>query len=569
MPLESWGLTPKFRLEYWGLTPSLNIMSIRCLVSIVLLAALGAACSGGSKDNAYRIETLVSGGPLHGANGITWGPDDMLYVGSVSSQTVYRVNPETGEAEIVVPAPAGEADDIAFAPDGTMVWTALLGGELRTLREDGSVDAIVSGMALINPVYFTTDGRLFAAQVGFDRLYELDPKGGTEPRLVASKIGNLNSFEITDDDELYGPLSNIETVARIDIETGEVTPVAENLGKVVAVNLDSEGNIWAVDWAGGRLWRIHPITGARTIVATLQPPLDNLAIGPDDMVYVSRPAHSAIERVDPETGEQQTLVDGNLSLPGGLAITTHDGREALVVADGYGYRLVDTETGAVTTPYDLTKFGFPAAASDVAVNDDFFVFSDFGIRPRVYLVDRSNFETVLIWTKIKMPYGLVLRDNGDPIVTDFATGALIGLSRADKKLREIVADGLDGPVGVEWAGPGSVYLTEALGGKLVQVNLEDGKKSIITGGLAQPEGLTVLMDGRIAVVEVGKRQLIAIDPVSGAIDILATELPVGQPAARLPAPVYAPSGVVQGADGSIYLTGDWDNSVLKVLRSSD
>jgi hypothetical protein len=79
----------------------------------------------------------------------------------------------------------------------------------------------------------------------------------------------------------------------------------------------------------------------------------------------------------------------------------------------------------------------------------------------------------------------------------------------------------------------------------------------------------VLMDGRIAVVEVGKQQLVAVDPISGAIDILATELPVGQPAARLPAPVYAPSGVVQGADGSIYLTGDWDNSVLKVLRSSD
>jgi sugar lactone lactonase YvrE len=540
-------------------------MPIRCLASVLLLAALGAACSGGEDGDAYRIETLVPGGPLHGANGITWGPDDMLYVGSVSSQTVYRVNPRTGQVEIVVPAPAGEADDIAFAPDGTMVWTALLGGEIRALRDDGRVDTVVSDMALINPVYFTTDGRLFAAQVGFDRLYEFDFDGVEEPRLVASKMGNLNSFEITGDDELYGPLSNIETIARIDIESGEVTPIAENLGTVVAVNLDSDGNIWAVDWAGGRLWKIHPITGARAIVAKLEPPLDNLAIGPDDTVYISRPAHSSIERIDPETGEQQTLVAGNLSLPGGLAITSHEGREALVVADGYGYRLVDTETGAVTTPYDLTEFGFQGAATAVAANDEFFVFSNLGIRPRVYLVDRSNFERVRTWTKIEMPYGLVLRNNGDPIVADYATGSLIELSQTDKKFRNVVTDGLAGPVGVAWAGSGAVYLTEAQGGRLVRINLADGGKTIIAGELAQPEGITVLTDGRVAVVEVGKQRLIAVDPISGAIDVLATELPVGEPAARLPAPVHAPSGVAQGPDGSLYLTGDRDNSVLKLV----
>ena len=326
-----------------------------------------------------------------------------------------------------------------------------------------------------------------------------------------------------------------------------------------------------VDWHSGDLWRIDPAGDALQAprkFATLVPPLDNLAIGPDDTVYVSRPAHSAIETVDPETGEIQTLVDGNLSLPGGLAITSYNGREALVVADGYGYRLVDTETGAVTTPYDLTKFGFPSAATDLAVNHDFFVFSDLGIRPRVYLVDRTNFETVMTWTKIKMPYGMVLKDNGDPIVTDFATGTLIALSRTDRKLRDVVADELDGPVGVAWAGPGIVYLTEALGGKLVRINLADGSKTLICSELSQPEGITVLTDGRVAVVEVGKQRLIAVDPVSGAIDVLATELPVGEPAARLPAPVYAPSGVAQGPDGSIYLTGDWDNSVLKLVSQN-
>jgi len=41
---------------------------------------------------------------------------------------------------------------------------------------------------------------------------------------------------------------------------------------------------------------------------------------------------------------------------------------------------------------------------------------------------------------------------------------------------------------------------------------------------------------------------------------------VGEPAAGAPAPVHVPSGVTQGADGSVYLTGDRDNSVLKLRR---
>jgi len=551
-------------------------MQKNCWVPITLLATLAAACSptDDGTDALYRVETLVPGGPLHGPNGITFGPDDMLYAGSMSAETIYKVDVTTGAITIVVPAPAGQADDIAFAPDGTMVWTAMLGGEIRALGEDGTVDALVSGMGLINPVHFTTDGRLFAAQVGFDRLYEfpLDREGTGErkPRLVASKIGNLNSFEITADDRLYGPLSNIGTVAQVDLETGTVTRVAENLGKVVAVNLDSKGNIWAVDWASGNLWRIDPDvagTGWRDpqLITTLEPPLDNLAIGPDDTIYVSRPAHSAIDQVNPLTGEHRALVAGHLAAPGGLAIMEHDGREALLLADRYGYRVVDTRTGAVTTTFDLTEFGFPRAASDVAVSDEFFALTDAVIRSRVYLVERASGAMIRNWASLKAPYGIVLKDNGDPIVADLATGTLVGLHRADQKRRDILADGLDGPVGLAWAGPGAVYVTETLAGTLVRINLEDGGKTIITDDLAGPEGLTVLADGRIAVVEVGRRRLVAIDPVNGQIETLADDLPVGQPRTNTPIPVYMPSDVAQGADGSLYLSSDRDNSILKLV----
>ena len=540
----------------------------RALLALIagLAGALTTACTE-SADAPYDVEILVPGGPLHSPNGITFGPDGRLYVGSVAAQTIYRVDVSTGAVEVVVPAPDGEADDIAFAPDGTMVWTALLAGEIRALRADGSIDTIASNKALINPIHFTTDGRLFAAQKGFDRLYEFEYDGERrrDPRLVASKMGDINSFEIAADGSLYAPLSNIGTVARIDIETGAVTPIASNLGKVIAVNLDSRGRIWAVDLELGHLWRIDPDTGDARIIATTEPPSDNLAIDSDDTVYVSRTAASAIMRVDPDTGEQSVVVPGNFALLGGLAIMTHQGREALLVADSYGYRVVDTQTGEVTTTFNLTDVGFPNAASDVAVNDEFLALTDMVTRPRVFLVDRADNTVIATWKNIEAPSGVVLQDNGNPIVADFATGRLIGLNRADRKQRAVLADGLAGPVGLAWAGPRAVYVSEALTGRLLRVDLENGSKITITDGLTQPEGLTVLADGRIAVVEVGMRRLIAVDPVTGNTEVLATQLPVGEPAAGAPAPVHVPSGVAQGADGSLYLTGDRDNSVLKLI----
>ena len=546
-------------------------MPIARLVALAVVAgltvALTSACAD-RNDGVYRVETLVAGGPLRAPNGITFGPDGRLYVGSVAAQSIYRVDVATGAVDVVVPAPAGEADDIAFAPNGTMVWTALLAGEIRAQRRNGSVYTVAADKALINPVYFTTDGRLFAAQKGFDRLYEFQfGKGSsqTEPRLVASKMGDINSFEITADDKLYAPLSNIGTVARIDIETGTVTPIAENLGKVIAVNLDSRGQIWAVDLELGHLWRIDPDSGDAQIVATTEPPSDNLAIAADDAVYVSRTAASAIVRVDPASGEQSVVVPGNFSLVGGLALMTHRRREVLVVADSYGYRIVDTGTGAVTTTFKLTDVGFPYASSDVAVNDEFLALTDMITRPRVFLVDRSNYQTVATWTKIEAPAGVVLRDNGDPIVADFATGRIIGLSRTDRDLRDIVADGLAGPVGLGWAGPDALFVTEHTAGTLLRINLEDGSRTVISNTVSEPEGLTVLADGRVAVVEVGRRRVVAIDPTTGVSEVLAVELPVGTRVARAPESIYVPSGIAEGADGSLYLTSDQDNSVLKIL----
>jgi len=408
------------------------------LTAVVLMAVCAGGCQSVNDTvndtNEWRQNTLVPGSPIRSPNGIEFGPDGKLYAGSVGSKTIYRIDVKTREVDIVVPAPLGEADDLAFAPDGTLVWTALVAGEIRALRADGTVAVIVPDLPLANPIHFTRDGRLFAGQIGIDKLFEfsVDENGNPtgERRLVTSKHGNLNSFEITDDNVLIGPLVNKGMVVQIDIETGEVTPIADGLGKIVAVNIDQNGTIWGVDWHSGDLWRIDPAGDdwqAPRKFATLDPPLDNLAIGPAGHIYVSRPAHSSIEKIDALTGEQTTIIAGHFATVGGMASFTEAGRDKLLVADTFGWRIVDVASGEVTVTYDLTEFGFPQAATAVAVNDDYFAFADTFIRTRVWLVDRKTGETVKTWRKIKNPTGISLTGDGTVIVTDGATGELIRL----------------------------------------------------------------------------------------------------------------------------------------------
>jgi len=542
-------------------------MPLLRLLPCLLVALLAVACSGEDETTAASYSVLVAGSPLHSPNGLTLGPDGYLYAGSVASQTIFRIDPTSGDVSVVVPPPAGEADDIAFSPDGQMAWTALVAGEIRTQQPDGQIAVLVPRQRLINPIDYTADGRLFAGQMAIDRLYEFPADG--EPRLVASKQGNLNSFEITADNQLFGPLLDKGAVAKIDIETGAVSLIAEGLGKVVAVNLDAKGRVWAIDWVSGDLWRIDP--GAQNeqweapvLVATLEPPLDNLAVGRDGSVFVTRPAHSAIDRVDPDSGDVQSLVPGELAGPGGLTIIEEAGRELLLVADAHAWRLVDMATGEVTAPTDLTQFGYPNAATHVAANAAYFGFTNATGRGRVFLVERESGETAASWVGLKRPYGIVLDTGGAPIVADFEAGAIIGLSRSDRRSRELLVEDLKGPVGLGWAGPESVYVTEATAGTLLRVSLTDGSRTAIATGLVQPEGLASLADGRVAVVEVGRQRLLAIDPADGKITVLADELPVGEERDPAVEPVYLPSGVTQAADGSLYLTGDRNNSVLRV-----
>lgn len=534
---------------------------LRLAVATAILATSVAAARGPAYERVVVVPPVAGAAPgiaPHGINGLDFGPDGALYAASLIGPGIYRIDLTRGTLAEVVGAPFGEADDVAVAPDGTLAWAALISGEVRARRPDGRLATLATGLPQVNPVHFDAAGRLYSGQTSPpDTLLELDPAGLRPPRTIARGLGGINAF--TDDGAggLYVPLAERGAVARVEVASGAARILATGLDQPVAVKRDSRGRLFTLDWQSGAVIGIDPASGATRTLATVAPPLDNLAIGPDDMLYVSRPSDSSIVAVDPASGAQRALVQGRFAAPGGLAFARQDGRATLFVADAMGWRSVDVASGAVTLrPFDLLTNG----SSAIAVTATRIVLG-YVRRPSVTVLDRATGQLRRAFQGLGQPMGVVADDAGTIHVVDHATGELLRLAEADGS-RRVVATGLEGPVGLAQDARGRLLVSEARAGRLLRIDPASGAREVLARGLAQPEGIALLPDGSIAVAEVGERRLALLPANGGRPRVIARGLPVGQMFTRTPAPVFLPTGVAAGDDGTIYVSGDRDNSVL-------
>src|SRR3954451_10442458 len=313
------------------------------------VAAIVLGSTAGASAQTYEVTKLVPGSAFHGVHGLGIDKSGRLFAGSVAGAALYEVDRTSGTAKIAVASPEGMADDIAFAPDGTMAWTAFLMGDLYARKGDGPVKKLASGLPGINSLAYRKDGRLYATQVFLgDALYEIDVEGAKAPRKIMENMGGLNGFEFGPDDRLYGPLWFKGQVAKVDVDKGELTVVADGFKVPAAVNFDSKGNLFVVDTALGQLVKVDPKTGDKKVVAQLKAALDNLAIDDKDRIFVSNMADNGIQEVDSETGSAKQVIIGKLALPSGIAVATDGGNDTVHVADVFAYRTVDGATGEVT-----------------------------------------------------------------------------------------------------------------------------------------------------------------------------------------------------------------------------
>ncbi len=445
----------------------------------------------------YEVTKLVPGSAFHGVHGLGIDKSGRLFAGSVAGAALYEVDRTNGTAKIAVPSPEGMADDIAFAPDGTMAWTAFLMGDLYARKGDGPVKKLASGLPGINSLAYRKDGRLYATQVFLgDALYEIDPEGAKPPRKIMENMGGLNGFEFGPDDKLYGPLWFKGQVARVDVDKGELTVVADGFKIPAAVNFDSKGNLWVVDTALGQLVKVDPKTGAKKVVAQLKASLDNLAIDDKDRIFVSNMADNGIQEVDPETGSAKQLIIGKLALPGGIGVVSDGAKDTIYVADLFAYRTVDGTTGEVSEPARMHADGvtleYPMSAT--AKGDNVLLSSWF--TGTVQVIDRKTGKTREMLHDFKAPHDAIMLGDGSILVSELGSKSLVRASGEHGKDRTAVIGGLEGPVGLVGGPGGSAYVTEAFAGLVSKVEA-NGEKTVIAKDLKMPEGIALAPDGKL------------------------------------------------------------------------
>jgi len=537
-----------------------NRLALCATVAATVLVATGAYAQ------TYEVTKLVPGSAFHGVHGLGIDSAGRLFAGSVAGAALYEVDRGNGTAKIAIPSPEGMADDIAFAPDGTMAWTGFLTGDLYSRKGDGPIKKLASGLAGINSLAFRKDGRLYASTVFLgDTLYEIDVEGVKPPRMIMEKIGGLNGFEFGADDMLYGPLWFKGQVAKVDVDKAELTVVADGFKVPAAVNFDSRGNLWVVDTAVGQLVKVDPKTGAKKVVAQLKPSLDNLAIDDKDRIFVSNMADNGIQEVDAETGAARQIIIGKLALPGGIGVVSDGDKDTIYVADLFAYRTVDGATGEVSEPARMHAAGgtleYPMSAT--AKGDDVILSSWF--TGTVQVIDRKTGATREMMHGFKAPHDAIRLGDGSYLVNELGTKSLVRVNGEHGEVRTPLIGGLEGPVGMVGISNSAVYITEASSGQVSKVET-NGYKTVIASGLKMPEGIALMPDGKIVVAEVGARRIIQIDPQNGNVTEIAGNLPIGLAAPPGVLPTNIPTGVGVGASGTIYFSSDIENAIYTVVK---
>jgi hypothetical protein len=246
-------------------------------------------------------------------------------------------------------------------------------------------------------------------------------------------------------------------------------------------------------------------------------------------------------------------------VPGGLAVVSSAGREVVLVAARGCVMTVDAGTGAAEL---LPTRGDSIAPTMVHGTSQGLVFAS-SLSGSVRAIDTTGAVTFNV-SGLREPLGVRLQPGGSALVAEFGTGRILRLGPTDESRPRLVAEGLDGPVGIAVVDATRGYVSEYRAGRITEFRTDRFETRVVAKGLKQPEGIAILADGRIAVAETGLRRLVAVEPGKGRIEVMADNLPIGLDPGTGTGDPYSVTDVAAGTDGTLYLSSDMDGTVLRV-----
>ncbi len=519
------------------------------------------APSAASASDGWNLARLTAPSRLFGANGMRTGKDGRIYVAQVAGSQVSAIDVDTGEIETI--SPMGGAivgpDDLVFDEDGNLYVTEITENRVRMLSPNGTSRIIQGDMPVANPITYH-QGHLIAGEcrVGA-RIMELDRNGGA-PRVILDNIPMVNAFDVGPDGKLYFPVMGMNEIWRISLEGGEPEVVAKDLGVPDSVKFHPDGYIVSTQVHSGQVLKIDPRTGEKSVLADIGPGLDNVTfVG--DRIFVSHITGSVHEILGP--GKFRPLVEKGLQWPLGLAVG-EDG--TLFVSDG-GFTYTLVPGGQLQLAGLLFTPGFPGwvrcavatGAGEWTVTTANGDVARWRPAAQEHEVLASGYDRLM---------GVAIAPGGAVVFAESGTGRV--LSAEGGKVIEL-ASGLNRPTGVAIGSDGTCYVAESGGGRVVK--LSGGKAETVLDGLDQPEGIA-LHGGKLYILDNRAKELVECDLSGGARWTIASNLPVGAPSGVIPkalgavgdmcGPMTSFTGIAAGADGTIYVSGDAEGSVLAV-----
>lgn len=515
--------------------------------------------------DGWRAERLTAPSRLFGANGLRTGPDGRVYVAQVTGSQISALDLGTGQVDTVSPK-GGDIvapDDIAFDSTGDLYATEVMDGRVSVRETAGRTRVLRDDLPCANGVTVHRD-RLFVNECrDGGRLMELDRSSGSA-RIMLENLPSPNAMEVGPDGLLYYPLMTANEIWRVDPDSdkhSEPQRVAGDLGVPDALKFDSDGFIVSTQVASGQVLRIDPRSGEQTLLAQLNPGLDNLTfVG--DRLLVSNFTGEITEVL--AGGQTRTVLPGGLNWPLDLTVG-HDGN--LYVADGTYFYVVGGD-GSLQTVGMLFSPGYPGFLRGLAPESPgAFVVSTSGGQIARYRP--GDGETDYLADGFDQLYGVAIGPGDQIVFAELGTGRVHSLRSGHT---EVLASGLQDPIGVAFDQDGNPLVAESGAGRVVRLG---GSTQTVVDGLRRPQGI-VVAEGTLYIVDAGAKEVIAVDLASGARHTIASGLPVGPPPGVEPKPLKGMppfsgpqgpfAGITIGPDGTLYVSADGDGSVLALRR---
>lgn len=392
-------------------------------------------------DALYEVDWRGDGGArlirenLGGLNGFEIGPDGMIYGPLWFANAIVRVDPETGESEVVadgfeIPAAAN------FGADGMLYAVDTKNGELvRIDPATGGKELVATLAPALDNLAIGPNGLIYVSNMAEATIYEVNPVSGEFRKVVSGPLATPADLAIhtgASGETLH--VADTFAYRVIDTETGMITDplrmyrdeTENQLG--IGVGADK---VLIASWAAGSVQVVDAVTRqALAMHHGLNAPVDATQLADGRMVALEAATGTIVEiDADEESTVEappEVLVSG-LNLPVAMA-------EA---ADG---TLYVTETGGTLAHVDLATGEIERVAEGLAGPEGV----DVGADGRVYLAEVGAQRVVAF-------------DPASGETETIAEGVEIGLPAAEGTLPAYVTTG----VAVSKA-DGSVYVSSDL-----------------------------------------------------------------------------------------------------------